>query len=302
MERYVGFPARAVAADAGAVFTDHLRFVPGVGSRQTFEKRPRDAPARRDRVPPAPGRRQRRSCAPWPPTTGSRRVDDHRMICKEDWVRRLPRGGGATLIGYRPLRELGAGRRLSQSPVRATAATTIRGVSILTGGRRSPPRSSTSRSRPRASRSGGRGGPPRGCRGTGSHSGRSRSGAAACCSRCAAAGQPLPLVVPGWSVDDLEAVMRTAAGRRPPARPRRPRRPRRPPAGHAEPGGGTRRRRVTGRRNAASDTGDALPDGTAPEDPGPEQAGPVVEDGRDVRVARPAGHRRDARAAAERRA
>jgi hypothetical protein len=38
MERYVGFPARAVAADAGAVFTDHMRFVPGVGSRQMFEK------------------------------------------------------------------------------------------------------------------------------------------------------------------------------------------------------------------------------------------------------------------------
>ncbi len=29
MERYLGFPARAVAAEAGAVFTDHFRFVPG---------------------------------------------------------------------------------------------------------------------------------------------------------------------------------------------------------------------------------------------------------------------------------
>jgi predicted glycoside hydrolase/deacetylase ChbG (UPF0249 family) len=38
MERYLGFPARAVAAEAGAVFTDHMRFVPGVGSRQMFEE------------------------------------------------------------------------------------------------------------------------------------------------------------------------------------------------------------------------------------------------------------------------
>jgi hypothetical protein len=34
------------------------------------------------------------------------RVDDHHMICKEDWVPRLLEEAGATLIGYRPLREL----------------------------------------------------------------------------------------------------------------------------------------------------------------------------------------------------
>ena len=28
MERFLGFPARAVAAEAGAVFTDHMRFIP----------------------------------------------------------------------------------------------------------------------------------------------------------------------------------------------------------------------------------------------------------------------------------
>ena len=37
-ERYIGFPARAVAAEAGAVFTDHFRYVGGVGTRQTFER------------------------------------------------------------------------------------------------------------------------------------------------------------------------------------------------------------------------------------------------------------------------
>jgi hypothetical protein len=34
------------------------------------------------------------------------RVDDHRMICSEDWVRQALESAGATLIGFRPLREL----------------------------------------------------------------------------------------------------------------------------------------------------------------------------------------------------
>jgi hypothetical protein len=33
-------------------------------------------------------------------------VDDHRMICGEHWVRQTIEEVGATLIGYRPLREL----------------------------------------------------------------------------------------------------------------------------------------------------------------------------------------------------
>ena len=37
-ERYVGFPASAVAATEGAVFTDHFRLVPGVGPAQIFER------------------------------------------------------------------------------------------------------------------------------------------------------------------------------------------------------------------------------------------------------------------------
>ncbi len=34
------------------------------------------------------------------------RVDDYEMICKEDWIRPSLEEAGATLIGYRPLREL----------------------------------------------------------------------------------------------------------------------------------------------------------------------------------------------------
>ncbi len=105
MERFVGFPARAVAAEAGAVFTDHFRLVPGVGSRQIFEK---DLATLRPGVTelhlhPAVDSAELRSLATddW-----EARVDDHRLICDEDWVRRSLDDAGATLIGYRPLRDL----------------------------------------------------------------------------------------------------------------------------------------------------------------------------------------------------
>jgi hypothetical protein len=110
MERYLGFPAREVAAEAGAVFTDHFRFVPGVGSRQMFEK---DLATLRPGVTelhlhPAVDSAELRSLATddW-----EARVDDYRMICEENWVRQAIDEAGATLIGYRPLRELArAGR------------------------------------------------------------------------------------------------------------------------------------------------------------------------------------------------
>ena len=105
MERYVGFPARAVAADAGAVFTDHFRLVPGVGSRQTFERDLRTLRPGVTEFPlhPAVDSAELRSLATddW-----KSRVDDHHMICKEDWVPRLLEEAGAIPIGYRPLREL----------------------------------------------------------------------------------------------------------------------------------------------------------------------------------------------------
>src|SRR6202161_2958977 len=105
MERYVGFPARAVAAEEGAVFTDHFRLVPGAGSRPIFE---RDLATlrlgvRQLHLPPAVDSAELLSLATddWPA-----RVDDHRIICDEDWVRRSLDEAGATLIGYCPLRDL----------------------------------------------------------------------------------------------------------------------------------------------------------------------------------------------------
>jgi predicted glycoside hydrolase/deacetylase ChbG (UPF0249 family) len=104
-ERYVGFPARAVAAAEGAVFTDHFRLVPGVGSREIFE---RDLATLRPGVTelhlhPAVDSAELRSLATddW-----AARVDDRRIICDEDWVHRSLDLVGATLIGYRPLRDL----------------------------------------------------------------------------------------------------------------------------------------------------------------------------------------------------
>ena len=109
MERYLGFPARAVAAEEGAVFTDHFRFVPGVGSREMFE---RDIATLRPGVTelhlhPAVDSAELRSLATddW-----EARVDDRRIICDEDWFRRSLDEAGATLIGYRPLRDLARAR------------------------------------------------------------------------------------------------------------------------------------------------------------------------------------------------
>ena len=106
VERYLGFPARSVAADAGAVFTDYLRTVPGgVGTRPVLEK---DLKTLRRGVTefylhPAVASAELQSLATddW-----AARVDDYDIICKEDWVRRSLEDSGATLIGYRALREL----------------------------------------------------------------------------------------------------------------------------------------------------------------------------------------------------
>ena len=79
--------------------------IPGVGSRELFEK---DLATLRPGVTelhlhPAVDSAELRSLATddW-----EARVDDYRMICTEDWVRQALDAAGATLIGFRPLREL----------------------------------------------------------------------------------------------------------------------------------------------------------------------------------------------------
>jgi predicted glycoside hydrolase/deacetylase ChbG (UPF0249 family) len=105
LERFAGFPGRAVATEAGAVFTDYTRVVPGVGSRESFEKDLLTlAPGVTEMyLHPAVDSAELRSLASedW-----EARVDDYQMICAENWVAEAMAEAGATLIGYRPLRAL----------------------------------------------------------------------------------------------------------------------------------------------------------------------------------------------------
>jgi predicted glycoside hydrolase/deacetylase ChbG (UPF0249 family) len=104
VEEYLGFPARAVAEDAGVVFTDHMLFVPGVGSRQLFAERlGRLKPGVTETlVHPAVDSAELRAIA----SDWDSRVDDHRLVCAEDSLRAALDEAGVTLIGYRALREL----------------------------------------------------------------------------------------------------------------------------------------------------------------------------------------------------
>ncbi len=103
-DSYLGFPARQLAEEAGAVCTDHMVFVQGVGSREVFEEHiGRLKPGVTElHLHPAVDSPELRAIAPdWP-----KRVDDYRMACHEDWLRQALASAGVTLIGYRPLREL----------------------------------------------------------------------------------------------------------------------------------------------------------------------------------------------------
>ena len=104
VEEYVGFPARTVAAEAGATFTDHMVFVPGVGSRQTFAERlGRLRPGVTETlVHPAVDSPELRAIA----SDWEGRVDDHELILAGDALRATLAEAGVTLIGYRALREL----------------------------------------------------------------------------------------------------------------------------------------------------------------------------------------------------
>ncbi|MGP8059879.1 MAG: polysaccharide deacetylase family protein [Acidimicrobiales bacterium] len=104
LEDYLGFPARDVAAHAGVVFTDHMLFVPGVGSRALFEERLSELKpgVTETLVHPAVDSPELRAIA----SDWEARVDDHRMVCADDGLRAALAGAGVTLIGYRALREL----------------------------------------------------------------------------------------------------------------------------------------------------------------------------------------------------
>ncbi len=103
-EEYLGFPARALAAEAGVVFTDEMVFLPGVGSRKLLaDHLGRLRPGVTEmHLHPAIDTDELRSLA----TDWAARVDDHQLVCDEPFLRDAVAAAGVTLIGYRALRDL----------------------------------------------------------------------------------------------------------------------------------------------------------------------------------------------------
>ena len=107
-EEYVGFPARAVAAEAGVVFTDHLLTVPGVGGRQTLAGHLGSLEPGVTEVylhPAADTPELRSMAADW-----EARVDDYRLVTGGDNLAKALAEAEVTVIGYRPLRALARDR------------------------------------------------------------------------------------------------------------------------------------------------------------------------------------------------
>jgi predicted glycoside hydrolase/deacetylase ChbG (UPF0249 family) len=103
----LGFPASEVAADAGVVFVDRVLSLPGVGARALVEEHlDRLAPGVTElRLHPAVDSPELRALA----SDWARRVDDHRVACDDAVLSKAVEAAGATLIGYRALRDLARG-------------------------------------------------------------------------------------------------------------------------------------------------------------------------------------------------
>lgn len=108
-ERYLGFPARQLAEEAGVVFTDEWLVVPGVGSRELLRQHlPRLKPGVTEvHLHPATESAELRSLA----SDWVARVDDHHLVCDDPFLRSAVAESGVTLIGYRLLRDLARSRR-----------------------------------------------------------------------------------------------------------------------------------------------------------------------------------------------
>jgi predicted glycoside hydrolase/deacetylase ChbG (UPF0249 family) len=103
-ERTIGFPFRKLAAEEGVVFPDHFVFVRGVGSRRDLERTIYDLQpgVTEVYVHPAIDSAELRALTPdW-----AGRVDDYDLVVADRSVRTMLERAGATLVGYRDLREL----------------------------------------------------------------------------------------------------------------------------------------------------------------------------------------------------
>ena len=103
-ERAVGFPFRALAADRGVLFPDHLIHTPAVGSGEVMQRligelKPGVTEAY---FHPAADTPELRAMSPdW-----EARVDDHRFLVNEAGLRGAAASHRVVLLGYRELREL----------------------------------------------------------------------------------------------------------------------------------------------------------------------------------------------------
>jgi chitin disaccharide deacetylase len=103
-EALIGFPFRALAAEAGVVFPDDFVYVPGVGSRHVLlEAVARMRPGVTEAyLHPALRSPELEAMA----TDWEARVDDHHLLVEDGALRGALDDVGVTLIGYRPLRDL----------------------------------------------------------------------------------------------------------------------------------------------------------------------------------------------------
>jgi chitin disaccharide deacetylase len=103
-ERIVGFPYRELATAEGVVYSDHFVLYQGVGARRHVERTLFDLRPGVTEVylHPAVDTDELRASHPdW-----SGRVEDHAFLCDDPSLPDLVERAGATLIGYRELREL----------------------------------------------------------------------------------------------------------------------------------------------------------------------------------------------------
>lgn len=103
-EELLGFPARRLAAEAGAVFVDRVLSAPRTGARLLVQERLAavEPGVTELRIHPATDSAELRSIASdWPA-----RVDDYRLVCEDRSLEKALAAAGVTLVGYRRLRDL----------------------------------------------------------------------------------------------------------------------------------------------------------------------------------------------------
>jgi hypothetical protein len=102
-ERVVGFPFRRLAEEEGVVFPDHFVLCP-IGARRRIERVLFDLRPGVTEVylhPAIDTDEVRAAYADW-----AGRVEDHAYLCSDRSLPALIERAGATLIGYRELRDL----------------------------------------------------------------------------------------------------------------------------------------------------------------------------------------------------